>query len=486
MKSRMESRGSLMSAAVLALALCLSGCGDDEVQPGTDAGTEDSGTPDSGTPDSGTPDAGPAVVDSDLAVVRLNSDGSVDTSFGAGGTSRLDLSTVAGGTRDVLSGLAVDSSSRPILFGSKRADGDRVDSDRVVVRLTAAGALDTAFGTGGVHTLNIGNLNDIPKQGIVDPDGKIVMSGYTNQPTGVGSQSANRIVLSRLDADGKLDNTFGWKGVVNSAPFGAQQDGVNLEWGMVEAYAVGRQSTGHYVTTGYGRRAPSGTVDLVSFRYTANGQFDTSYGNQGVALLDLVGDNERGRHMAVLSDDRVCSVGSGTPVAGKISAMVYMLTANGAADAAFAAEGYKLYDFERPEQAFFGVATSPDGNWVAAAGYRAGGNQDDDAVLALIPVRAGTGPEVAKAVPVSETENDRFWAVAFDSQNRAYAAGFVTEGGDSRMVVARYTTAGALDTTFGTGGIVKLNIVTGKTEEAVRGIAILPDGKIVIAGSVDK
>ncbi|HZI10548.1 MAG TPA: hypothetical protein VE153_09120, partial [Myxococcus sp.] len=258
------------------------------------------------------------------------------------------------------------------------------------------------------------------------------------------------------------------------------------EWGMVEAYSVGRQSTGHYVTTGYGRRAPSGTVDLVSFRYTATGERDLNWGTDGVALLDLVGDNERGRSLVVLGDDRVCHAGSGTPVAGKISAMVYMTGANGRVDTAFAAEGYKLYDFERPEQAFFGVAASPDGNWVAAAGYRAGGNQDDDAVLALIPVKAGAGPEVAKAVPVSETENDRFWAVAFDSQNRAYGAGFVTEGGDNRMLVARYTTAGALDTTFGTGGIVKLNLVTAKTEEAVRGIAILPDGKIVITGSIEK
>jgi uncharacterized delta-60 repeat protein len=482
MKSRMEHRGSLMSAAVLALALCLSGCGDDEPTPTPDAGTNNE--QDSGTPDSGTPDAGPAVVDADIAVVRLNSDGSLDTSFGAGGTSRLDLSTVAGGTRDTVSGLAVDGSNRPVVFGSKRADGDRLDSDRVVVRLTAQGALDTTFGTNGVHSLNIGNLNDTPKHGIIDPDGKIVMSGYTSQPTGAGSQSANRIVLSRLDANGALDNTFGWKGVVNSAPFGAQS-ATNPEWGMVEAYAVGRQSTGHYVTTGYGRRAASGQVDLVSFRYTATGELDTAWGTNGVVLKNLANDNDRGRHMVVLKDDRVLMVGSGIANAGKISAMAYMVDANGDEDTTFAAEGFKLYDYERAEQAFFGVAASPDGNWVVASGYRAGNNQDDDAVIAFIPVSAG-GTEVFKAEPISETENDRFWAAAFDAQNRAYAAGFVTEGGDNRMVVVRYATPGVLDTTFGTGGIVRLNISAGKTEEAVRGIAVLPDGKIVVAGSVDK
>ncbi|MCP3100079.1 hypothetical protein LZ198_14475 [Myxococcus sp. K15C18031901] len=489
MKGRMGQRASFAGVALLTLSLgFLGGCGDDddETPQGTpDSGVPDSGTPDSGVPDSGTPDSGSQVVDSDIALARFNTDGTLDTTFGAGGTTRLDLSTVAGGTRDSVWGLAADETNRLVVFGARRGEGDRVDADRVVVRFTANGALDTTFGTDGVHTLNVSNLSDGARNGIVQKDGKIVASGYTSQPTGVGTQAANRIVLVRLDDAGKPDNTFGWKGVVNSAPFGPVSAS-NPEWGMAEAYAVGQFQDGSYVTTGYGRSASSGAVDVVNFKYSATGVRDENWGTGGVALLDLVGDNDRGRNLVVLNDDRVCTVGSATPAAQKIAALVFMLDKNGARDTTFAAEGYKTYDFERPEQAFFGVAKSADGKWAAAAGYRAGGGDDDDGVLAIIPLATGVGPEVAKVAAVSDTDPDRYWAVAFDASNRIYAAGFVTEGGDNRMVVARYKTDGSLDTTFGTGGFAKHNFVVGKVEEAIRGIVIQSDGKIVVAGTADK
>jgi hypothetical protein len=54
------------------------------------------------------------------------------------------------------------------------------------------------------------------------------------------------------------------------------------------------------------------------------------------------------------------------------------------------------------------------------------------------------------------------------------------------MVVARFNTDGTLDTSFGTGGIVKLNLAVAKTEEAVRGIVVQKNGKIVVAGSIEK
>jgi len=479
MRNMKKHEGFLTRAAVLALALVvLPACGDDDEGPRADAGTP--GETDAGT-DAGT------VLDSDIAVARLNADGTLDTTFGASGVTRLDWSRGNGGTRDSVWSIAVDGDDRLVLFGSKRGEGDRVDADRVVARLTANGALDTTFGTGGMTVLNIGNLGDIARQGIVQADGKIVASGYMSQPTGVGAQSANRIVLQRLNADGTPDETFGWKGVVSSAPFLAQSAS-NPEWGMAEAYAVGVQSDGRYVTTGYGRTAASGTVDLVSFRYSATGVLDSLWGSSGVALLDLTGADDRGRGMVVLqnNNDKVCMVGSAKPTASKISAMALMLDRDGARDRGFSPDGYKLYDFERSEQAFFGVATSPNGNWVAAAGYRAGDNQDADAVIAFIPVGTNTSQEVARATPMSETEDDRFWAVAFDASNKAYGAGFITEGGDNQMVVARFNTDGTLDTSFGTGGIVKLNLAVAKTEEAVRGIVVQKNGKIVVAGSIEK
>jgi uncharacterized delta-60 repeat protein len=476
-------RAKLLGAAVLALAVTLAGgCGDDGqiIDPPITEGDAGTNPPDGGTTDGGvTPSA-----DTEFAVVRFNSNGTVDTSFGTSGIAKVDLGPGTASARESLGSLARDSSDRLVLFGTSKGEGDRVDVDRVIVRLTANGEVDTTFATKGVHTLNIANLGDQCRSGMIQPDGKLVSAGYTSQPTGVGTQSANRVVLARLSNTGALDTSFGSKGVLNSAPF--QSSSPTTEWGMAEAYAVGLQSTGKYVTTGYGRTAASGTVDLVSFRYTESGELDTTWGTNGSFVLNLVGDNDRGRNMVVLPDDRVFMVGSGVPTASNIDAMAVMLTPEGRLDTDFYPDGYRLYDFGRADEAFFGVAVSPSGDRVAAVGYRAGGGEDDDALPPLRPIGAGTGTEFSHPVPISATAHDRFWAVTFDTSGKAYAAGVLTENGDSRMIVARFNTDGTRDTSFGTNGVASINVVAAGTDEAARGVVIQSDGKVVIAGAVEK
>lgn len=506
-----------LGAGILAIGLVLAaGCDDDEGEaitpldggatggaggtggsPGTGGAGMGTGGTAGGGGATGTPDAGmgtdaaggapmAAPVDTDIAVLRLNADGTKDTAFGAGGTAMVDFGPGAGSVRDALWSLGRDGQGRLLLFGWKRGE-NRADQDRVVARLTPAGAVDTTFGTMGFHSLDIGNLADSSRHGLVQPDGKIVVAGYTSQPTGVGTQSANRIVLLRLDVDGKPDNTFGYMGVVNSAPF-VPAEPAKTEWGMAEAYAVALQGD-KYVTTGYGRRASSGQVDMVSFRYTAPGDRDTTWGTNGVAELDLVGDNDRGRYLLTLPNDRILIVGSGTPRAMNVDAMVVILQASGALDATFGMQGSKLWDFGRADEAFYHAALSADGKWAAVVGYRSSGamsTDNDDALLLLLPIDPAAGAEVAKAVPLSMTAHDRFWGVAFGPDGKVYAAGYVAEGSDTRMAVARFDTAGNLDATFGTGGVAAHNVVMAGNVETVRGIVVQPDGRIVIAGEVEK
>ncbi|ATB42173.1 delta-60 repeat domain-containing protein [Cystobacter fuscus] len=477
----------LPSMLVLGLAMTyMGGCGDDKAPaPTPDAGTQtDAGT-----------DAGTDTPDTDLAFVRLNTNGTVDNSFGASGNgiSRVSLGRGAGTVRDAMWGISRDAQDRLVVFATKKAEGTRTDTDRVIARITANGALDETFNATpaanarkGFYALDISGLGDSARHGMVQEDGKIMSAGYLSQPSGVGAQSANRIVLLRLNEAGTVDNTFGSKGVLNSAPFATNDP--TKEWGIAEAYAAVRLSTGAYVTTGYGRAAgvSGNTVDLISFRYTATGALDTTFGTDGSFILDLAGDNDRGRDAVALKDDRVFMVGSGTPTSGNIDAMAVLLTADGRpATADGFNEGFKLYSFDRPDEAFFDVEKANVGaeEYVAAAGYRAGGGQDDDAVLLIRNMT--TGAEFAGAVPFSETENDRFWGVTFGPDNKVYAAGFVTEGGDNRFAIARFNLDGTRDTTFGTGGIVTVNVIVGKLEEAARSVAVQSNGKIVIAGAAE-
>jgi uncharacterized delta-60 repeat protein len=452
-----------------------------------DAATNDATATSDASRDGAASDGGAAApVDTDLVAVRFLANGTLDTTFGTNGVARVDLGAGTGTTRDALWNVARDGMDRLVLFGAKRGDGGRVDSDRAVVRLTANGALDTTFATMGVHALNIANLSDQARNGSVQADGRIVSAGYTGQPTGYGTQTSNKVVLLRLLDNGMPDTTFGAMGVVNSAPFAAS-DPVNLPSGLSEAYAAFPQATGNYVTAGYGRAgdAPGTTVNMVSFRYTPAGKLDTTWGMNGILQLDVAGDNDRGRNLVVLPGDRVLILGSGTPAPMNIDAMAVMVQPNGALDTTFDGDGYKLYDFGRPDEAFYGAALAPGGAWAVAVGYRAGGTgMNDDATILFLPV-GGTGTEVVKAVPLSDTANDRFWGVTFDAAGKALAAGFVSEGGDNRMALARYNMDGTLDATFGTAGVAKINVATAGTEETARGVVVQSDGKIVIAGVVE-
>jgi uncharacterized delta-60 repeat protein len=80
--------------------------------------------------------------------------------------------------------------------------------------------------------------------------------------------------------------------------------------------------------------------------------------------------------------------------------------------------------------------------------------------------------------------HDRFMAVTVGPDGSIYGAGFITIGGDQAMAVAKMTPDGALDTGFGDGGIASVNVAVGKTAELARSITLAND-KILIAGPIE-
>lgn len=492
MINRTERR--LVFAFTAIAGLMLAACGPTPPHHTEDGGVEDAGGDevDAGPGDAGDlpadagTDAGPQPLpENDIAAIRLNADGTPDNTFGTNGVAVVDLSDPSTTANDFAYSLAVDAMDRPVVFGGKKGEGTRTDSDRAVVRLTTAGALDTTFGTGGVQVFNsAGDRDDNPRHGFIQADGKIVAAGYTKLPTGVGAQVANHVVLARLNDDGTYDSTFGTGGLVISNPF-SSMDAMS-QWGMAEAYVARQQGT-NYVTTGYGRSAPTGKVNVVAFRYTETGALDTTWGTSGLFEFDVAGDDDRGRDMVVLPDQRVLMVGSGKPTGTNIDALALILTVDGALDTTFSTDGYELFDLGRPEEAFFGASVAPDGKSAAAAGYVSGQvngmEADADGALLVIPL-TGMGAPVAAIRAISDTANDRFWGITHGADGKIYATGFVDEGGDHHTVVARFGADGVLDTTFGTGGSVRINAAVGETEEAGRAIVVQSDGKIVVVTTV--
>jgi uncharacterized delta-60 repeat protein len=150
---------------------------------------------------------------SNMAVARLLPDGSFDTSFNGTGRQRVRIdtpgaefsralaTTIDGNGRVLLAG-----------FASKRTN-ELIESDFAVARLLSDGSLDEAFGSGGHTTIafdfgaDTGSNQDVANAIQSMADGRIVLAGETDVSA---TASPNRdMAFVRLVANGTPDSTFG-------------------------------------------------------------------------------------------------------------------------------------------------------------------------------------------------------------------------------------------------------------------------------------
>ncbi|PYS97918.1 MAG: hypothetical protein DMF63_17845 [Acidobacteria bacterium] len=134
-------------------------------------------------------------------VGRLNSDGTPDLTFGSGGVTTGGLGGYA---------LALQADGKIVI--AHRSTTFPVNVRQVINRLNTDGTLDTTFGTDGSTLVQFVNQEDtlcLPPDLIVQPDGKILMGGAVRIPSsGTGFEFA----LARLNSNGSLDNSFGLNG----------------------------------------------------------------------------------------------------------------------------------------------------------------------------------------------------------------------------------------------------------------------------------
>ncbi|MBX3259221.1 MAG: hypothetical protein KIS78_07370 [Labilithrix sp.] len=276
--------------------------------------------------------------------------------------------------------------------GTPAAAAARTDADRWITRVDANTlAFDTTFNGGAPYTVDADGkeLPDNARRGLVLADGSIVSSGYANFGTGL----LNHVVLIRLLPTGAVDTAFGFGTTAPGVPGQTKFNPFVASGGFAEAYNVVRQSSGRYVTTGYGVSnfdVTSTAVDLVSFGVKADG-LDTTYGRQGSFAWQSEEDKsaglganpfmDRGRDMAVLPDDRLVHVGVYDDYAS-----VFVTDKDGKPDPNVGAGGLLEYSFPT---AFFKVTVSPDGKQIAATTQStnlADGGTTQRAVLATLKV----------------------------------------------------------------------------------------------------
>lgn len=356
--------------------------------------------------------AGLLARDTDIVLVGFTAAGELDESFGEDGIDWIDLGTGAVDSSgadprlvgaDAQYGLGLDSMDRLVIHGATRAPEPRTDTDYAIVRRLPNGGLDADFAGGdGYVTMDIGMTNAGARAVSVLADDSIIGAGYTtaetlDRPDGDAETESQQPVLWKVTSAGELDATFATEDATET-------DGVFYDFGTplperrnAEAYGAAVLSDGRLVTIGYGPTPVTGGMrtDLVSFRFSADGELDATYGTDGLTYVDVGMDGDNGRFIVALPDDRTLSVGQARPVPPsggtvEIDAVVLVLSEDGVPDAAFGEGGFRTYDLAGSDQ-FWGahVHEATAGDSVAIAGIAGGetsGTDDDDAVLLILPL----------------------------------------------------------------------------------------------------
>lgn len=168
------------------------------------------------------------VSDYDLALVRYNADGSIDTSFGVSGIVTTDVAT----SQDYGFAAALQPDGKIVVAGSASVS---LDVNFVAARYNSNGSLDTSFNGTGMVTTAILAASDQANGVAIQPDGKIVAAGWTDN--GAGASFA----LVRYNAGGSLDTSFNGTGKVITP--------VLVSFSMASAVSV--QGDGRIVAAGF-------------------------------------------------------------------------------------------------------------------------------------------------------------------------------------------------------------------------------------------
>lgn len=233
------------------------------------------------------------------------------------------------------------------------------------------------------------------------------------------------------------------------------------------------QPDGRIVTVG--QAALGGRNVMVSTRMLPSGRLDPTYGRDGVVTVNING-GAGGYAIALQPDGRIVLAGNGRDLATyKLALAAVRLRTNGRLDSTFGAGGIATVPVGSVAVAN-AVAVQPDGrivlggtattdhNRFALARLTADGDVDatfaNRGVKTLEPTAAG-------------------WGMALQPDGKAVIAGQGVDDGRQVYMAARVGPNGSLDQSFGAGGIVAVPIGTWAMGV---GVALQPDGKLVIAG----
>ncbi len=219
-------------------------------------------------------------------VVRLNADGSLDNSFGTNGILVFDSGFQKSEILLTVS-LANDGS---IIAGGTYYPGGGSPNHSLVVKVTPGGQLDPSFDTDGIYANNFTGSDEDIYSLYVDQVNNDIYTAVYESVTGVGTN-----LMVKLSSSAQIDLTYGINGKL---PFGT---------GTIP-YEIKKDASGNVFLCG------NKTMDYILYKFNSAMVPDSSFGNDGSFSADLAGSSDAAFSIAFQNDGKI--VLSGTSVVG--------------------------------------------------------------------------------------------------------------------------------------------------------------------------
>lgn len=402
--------------------------------------------------------------DDDYVVLRLNPDGSLDSSFAGDGKAVLDFN----GWADYAYTLALQSDGK-IISSGVAGNAEDAGSKIVFVRLNLDGSLDTSFDQDGIWFPDFNQRHPSFYTLLLQPDDKVVTAG----------EIGNRFTVMRYSDQATFDSTFAQNGEL------ALSTGDSWVRGLA-AQPDGKLLVGGYISTDNYDSNSEWTL----LRYLPDGTIDSNFGTAGKTVTHFYADESNNRIQSIVlqPDSKIVAAGRAFLAGGFWGLPGLGLTrylADGSPDPTFENDGKVdlRIDLQMDDDTH-ALALQPDGK-IVVGGSTSAENYDS---FALVRVNAdGTldttfgqaGMAIADFAAESTLrslvrQSDGKWLVAgrvYDPENYTY-----------RFGLARFLADGVLDESFGEGG--KVTASFGQSDGAYA-LLIQPDDKIVVGGDAD-
>jgi uncharacterized delta-60 repeat protein len=256
----------------------------------------------------------------DFAVARYNHDGSLDSSFGAGGKATTDFFQ----DDDAASSMALQPDGKIVVVGS--ATMSPTKRVAALVRYNSDGSLDAGFGAGGKATMDFGGDLSTASAVALQSDGKILITGVLTD----AQHTFASMVLARLTSSGAPDGSFGSAGMTG---------GPSISKGF-SPLGVAIQSDGKIVVSGTAGGDTAASRVFAALRYNANGTLDTDFGPGGFVTTTFFGHGDVGDVVLLKAGGPIIVVGSAaTDTQGDYDFAVVRYNVDGTLDSSFGTGG---------------------------------------------------------------------------------------------------------------------------------------------------